>query len=178
MKHVRDMTRLDLAGLISSRCREHGIDVVLSGGSCVSIYSSERYVSSDLDFVNVAFAKRDRIKSVMESLGFREEGRSFMHNDTDLLIEFPPGPLGVGEETVKQIDDLDTEGGILRTISPTDCVKDRLTWYYHNNDIECLRQATLVAAANPVDLDEIQRWSAAEGMSEEFAAIRDRFSTA
>lgn len=26
------------------------------------------------------------------------------HPDTDILVEFPPGPLGVGEEPVKQVE--------------------------------------------------------------------------
>jgi hypothetical protein len=141
------MTRLELAGFVSSAFQSAGIDVVLSGGSYVSIYSQEKYVSMDLDFVNAAFAKRARIAGVMASLGFHEENRYFRHPDTELLVEFPPGPLGVGEEPVKQVDEIQTDAGVLRAISPTDCVKDRLTWYYHDKDIECLRQAILVATS-------------------------------
>ncbi len=166
------MTRLELAGLVSSAFQKAGIDVVLSGGSCVSIYSREKYVSMDLDFVNAAFTKRDRISRVMASLGFHEKNRYFRHPDTDLLIEFPPGPLGVGEEPVKRIDEIQTGAGVLRAISPTDCVKDRLTWYYHDKDTECLRQAVLVAHCTPIDLKEIERWSKVEGMSNEFARIK------
>jgi len=168
------MTRLELAGLVSSALRSEDIDAVLSGGSCVSIYSQEKYVSMDLDFVNAAFAERGRFRAVMESLGFSEENRYFRHPDTDLLVEFPAGPLGVGQEPVKQIDEIETGVGTLRIISPTDCVKDRLTWYYHDNDTECLRQAAFVAQDRPVDLIEIERWSRAEGKLEVFGQIRDR----
>ena len=120
MKPVRDMTRLELAGFVAAEFRRRNISVVLSGGSCVSIYSRGKYVSMDLDFVNVAFTKRDRIRAAMESLGFREENRYFRHPDTDILIEFPPGPLGIGEEPVKQIVEMETGAGTLRIISPTD----------------------------------------------------------
>jgi hypothetical protein len=126
----------------------------------------------DLDFVNMAFTKRDRIKAVMESLGFHEENRYFRHPDTDMLVEFPPGPLGVGEEPVKQIDEIETGAGMLRIISPTDCVKDRLTWYYHDKDTECLRQAVLVANSTAIDLSEIERWSKVEGKHREFEGIK------
>lgn len=173
MKAIGDMSRLEIAGLVSSEFQKNHINVVLSGGSCVSIYSEEKYVSLDLDFVNAAFTKRDRIRDVMKSLGFREQDRYFRHPDTDLLVEFPPGPLGVGEEPVKQIDELQTEAGVLRIISPTDCVKDRLTWHYHDGDNECLKQAILVANHNTIDLEEIERWSAVEGKSEEFSHIRN-----
>jgi len=158
----------------SGMLQKNNINVVLSGGSCVSIYSQEKYVSMDLDFVNMAFTKPARIKAVMESLGFHEENRYFRHPDMDIVVEFPPGPLGVGEEPVKQIDEIQTGAGVLRIISPTDCVKDRRIWYYHDKDTECLRQAVLVARNNSIDLREIKRWSKVEGKSHEFQGIKDQ----
>ena len=176
MKPVAEMTRLELAGFVAAEFRRRQINVVLSGGSCVSIYSREKYVSLDLDFVNAAFAKRPLIKAAMAALGFQEEGRHFRHPDAAFLVEFPPGPLGVGEEPVKQIDELKTATGLLRIISPTDCVKDRLTWFYHDDDTECLEQAVLVAQANNVDLAELNRWSQVEGKRDVFSRIRHRLT--
>jgi len=174
MKPVAKMTRLELAAYVSSEFNRQKINVVLSGGSCVSVYSEDKYVSMDLDFVNAGFTKRPVIKKVMVSLGFAEENRYFRHPESDLLVEFPPGPLAVGEEPVKQVDELTTATGILRIISPTDCVKDRLTWYYHDNDKECLEQAVLVAENNEIDLKEVLRWSIAEGMQSTFHQIEGR----
>ena len=75
---------------------------------------------------------------------------------------------------MKQIDEIQTSAGVLRVISPTDCVKDRLTWYYRDKDIECLRQAILVANSIAIDLKEIERWSKTEGKVLEFARIKVR----
>jgi len=166
------MTRLEFAAYIADEFRRRQINVVLSGGSCVSIYSEEKYVSMDLDFVNAGFTKRSQIARTMEALGFREENRYFRHPDATFLVEFPPGPLAVGDEPVKQIDEVRTATGIVRMLSPTDCVKDRLTWYYHSNDAQCLQQAILVATANAVDLAEIERWSHTEGQTEAFQGIK------
>ena len=176
MKPIADMTRLEFAAYVGAEFRRRKINVVLSGGSCVSIYSQEKYVSMDLDFVNEAFAKRAVIKAAMESLGFREENRYFRHPDAKFLVEFPPGPLGVGEEAVKQIDEITTVTGVVRILSPTDCVKDRLAWFYHDNDTECLEQAVLVAVANDVDIVEVKRWSSVEGKSDVFNRIRRRLT--
>ncbi len=178
MKPVSMMSRLELAGFVAAEFRRRKINVVLSGGSCVSIYSAEKYVSTDLDFVNAGFTKRAAIREAMESLGFSEENRYFRHPDTALLVEFPPGPLGVGEEPVKQIDEITTATGVVRIISPTDCIKDRLAWYYHDNDTECLEQALLVAATHDIDLGEIERWSGVEGKREAFDAIKHRLGEA
>jgi hypothetical protein len=174
VKPVAEMTRLEFAAFVAAEFRRRNINVVLSGGSCVSIYSQEKYVSMDLDFVNAGFTKRPLIKEAMEALGFQEVNRYFQRSDAKFLVEFPPGPLAVGEEQVKQIDEIKTATGILRMISPTDCVKDRLTWYYHSNDTQCLQQAILVATANVVDHAEIERWSKAEGKHTAFIQIKDK----
>lgn len=40
----------ELACLVYETLKENGINPVLVGGACVSIYSHNRYQSSDLDF--------------------------------------------------------------------------------------------------------------------------------
>ena len=41
----------DLAGFLSDELRKKGIEVILVGGACVTVYSQNRYQSFDLDFV-------------------------------------------------------------------------------------------------------------------------------
>jgi hypothetical protein len=176
MKSIKEMTQGELAAFIQSHLREKGIDVVLSGGATVSIYSSSRYISWDLDLINPYSTKRRMLRETMQELGFHEKGRHFEHPDTQFFVEFPPGPLAVGVEPVKQIDEIKFSTGMLRIISPTDCVKDRLAAYYHWDDLQCLEQAVLVAQANKIDLTEIERWSAGEGKLDEFRRIRDQLT--
>lgn len=171
MKPVRDMTQAELGAYVQSHLGAKGIDVVLSGGAVVAIYTSGKYVSPDLDLVNRYSAKRSAIKSAMEELGFQEVGRHFEHPDSEFFVEFPPGPLSLGEEYINQIEEIEKETGILRIISPTDCVKDRLAWYYYYGDRQCLSQAILVSNENRIDIDEIRNWSEREGKLEEFEKI-------
>ena len=176
MKSIKDMSTGELAAFISSHLRKHDIDVVLSGGSCVSIYSNNKYVSSDLDFVdNQYFIRGEKVRDALSEIGFYEENRYFKNPETDLLIEFPPGPLSVGDEPVKDVILLRFSTGELRIISPTDCVKDRLASYYHFDDLQCLEQAVLVARDNKVDLAEVERWSSHEGKPDKFAEFRRLF---
>jgi len=176
VKAIGKMGRADLAAFVQEHLRGKGIDMVLCGGACVAIYSRGRYVSMDLDMVHAGLKapKRRRVREVMLSLGFSERGRHFTHPESDFLVEFPKGPPSVGEEPVKEIRERREATGILKITSPTDCVKDRLTWFYHDHDRQCLDQAVMVARKCRIDLAEIERWSAGEGRSKEFKGIRDR----
>ncbi len=173
---ISEMSRADLGAFVQEHLRDRGIDVVLSGGACVSIYTQNRYESMDLDMIHTSLLKPKRrmIREVMKALGFVEDGRYFKHDDTELFVEFPAGPPAVGEEPVKDIEELQATTGVLKIISPTDCIKDRLTGFYHDRDLQCLEQAIRVAQDNSVDIDEIERWSQGEGKEEEFRAIRMR----
>jgi len=53
-------------------------------------------------------------------------------------------------------------------------VKDRLAAYYHWGDLPSLEQAVLVAKANDVDLNEIERWSEVEGASDKLENFLER----
>ncbi len=168
MKQIKNMSQVELAAFIQDSLQKEGIQVVLSGGSAVSFYSSNQYVSKDLDLINTRFAKRSKIKAVMEGLGFKEQGRYFINSETKFFVEFPDGPLSVGEEPVKVVSEFELSTGTLRVVSATDCVKDRLCAFYFWNDQQGLAQAVLVAKDQKVDMQEIKRWSKGEGKEREF----------
>jgi hypothetical protein len=174
VKKIQNMSQAELAAFIQTALQKEGITVVLSGGSAVSFYSSDKYVSKDLDLVNAGFARRSKIKAVMEKIGFKEKGRFFITPETQFFVEFPDGPLSVGEEPVKEISEYELSTGILRVVSPTDCVKDRLCAFYFWNDRQGLAQAVLVAKSQNVDLREIKRWSKAEGKEREYDLFKEK----
>jgi hypothetical protein len=174
MKKIKNMSQVELAAYIQDSLQADGIQVVLSGGSAVSFYSSNKYVSKDLDLINTSFSRRSKIKAVMEGLGFHEQGRYFIHPETNFFVEFPNGPLSVGEEPVKEVSEFVLATGTLRILSPTDCVKDRLCAFYFWNDLQGLEQAVLVTKSQQVGLKEIKRWSKVEGKEKEFKAFTDK----
>ena len=176
MKSVRRMSQTELAAFVQSHLRARGITAILSGGACVSVHSEGRYTSADINLVNAYSANRGAIQAAMQEIGFTEQARHFVHPDTPYIIEFPPGPLSVGAEPARQIQELDFSTGTLELLSPTDCVKDRLAAYYHWDDQKCLAQAVLVAQAKDADIKEIARWSRAEGMMDKFRLIRAQLS--
>ena len=156
-----------LAALISVKLREHGIDAILVGGACVSIYTKNRYLSFDLDFVTHATLKE--IAPVLAEVGFkRERSRHFIRSDCPFFIEFVAPPAAIGNEPIKDEAKLKTMTGTVVMLTPTDSVKDRLAAYYHWNDPQALEQALMVAKAQKINLREVKRWSEKEEHAEKY----------
>jgi hypothetical protein len=72
-------------------------------------------------------------------------------------------PISVGHEAIHQFTTVKTSVGALQLLSPTDCVKDRLSSFFHWNDAQGLEQALMVAEAHSLDLKDLERWAKAEG---------------
>lgn len=169
---IEKMPLGDLALYISDHLRKHGVDAVLTGGACVTIYTENKYISYDLDFVPLHYTKRSKVREILEEIGFVEEGRHFRNPQTEFFIEFLAPPLAVGEEPVKEIAEIRSGDLLLRLLSPTDCVKDRLAAYYHWNDHQALEQALLVCRDQAVGLKEVEKWSENEGMGDKFKEFK------
>lgn len=160
-----ETSALELAARVSQALEEAGIKATLSGGGAVSVYTRNRYESSDLDFVTSA--RRVALDTALQPLGFRAapDGRHFAHPSARYFLEFPAGPLEFGDRIVRddEIPRLDTPWGPLRVITPTQCVMDRLAAFWHWHDRQSWDQAVMVAAHQPIDYDELAAYAATEG---------------
>ncbi len=157
----------ELACLIYETLKSNGIKAVLVGGACVSIYSKNRYQSSDLDFAT--YEELKPIEKALKKLGFLRTGRQFSHPDCPYLIDFVNPPISVGHEAIHEFNTLQTSAGSLRLLFPTDCVKDRLSSFFHWNDSQALEQALMVAENHSIDLKDLKRWAKAEGFEKKLS---------
>ena len=143
-----------------------GIGSVLVGGAVVAIYTGGLYRSGDLDMVPDDF-QRGRLVEVLEQIGFvPSKSRYFKHPECPhLFLEFPKGPVEIGEEFPVIPDEIEVEGRKLRLLSPTDCVKDRLAGYIHWASRANFDQAALICRrqAVRVDLAAVRSWCETEG---------------
>lgn len=64
---------------------------------------------------------------------------------------------------------------LLKLLTPTDSVKDRLAAYFHWNDQQAFEQALMVCKDQNVDIDNIQEWSRGEGMIDKFIQFKTEF---
>lgn len=174
------ITVKELAALISTTLKKHGIDAVLVGGACVTIYSRSAYLSYDLDFVSHAPIKE--ITRALKESGFtKRDSRYFIRDDCPFFLEFVAPPVALGKEPVTVFEKMQTPLGSIVLLTATDCVKDRLAAFYHWNDRQALEQACLVATARRVKIRAIELWSIQEGHQEKFsifsAALKKRTRT-
>ncbi|MBC7458773.1 MAG: nucleotidyltransferase [Bdellovibrionaceae bacterium] len=143
MKFPKHMSIGEFAARVASQLEEQGISTVLTGGAVVSIYTENKYMSYDADFITES--DNQKINGVMKDLGFQKQGKDFKHPDTDFFVEFPTGPLAVGDLQIKATGELDFKGHKLKLLSPTESVMDRLAGYFHWNDLQNLDQAVWIA---------------------------------
>src|SRR5215467_138806 len=84
-----------VAAAVAAGLREYGIQAVLTGGACASLYSAGAYHSRDLDFVVIGGASQSRMDSAMASDG---------------LVRRPAGRLlSLGRSTESQRGGLDRQ---------------------------------------------------------------------
>jgi hypothetical protein len=159
-------TRAQLAALVSRALAAGGIDATLVGGAVATLYSRGKYLTEDIDFVSHGRLKE--IAPILKKLGFEMIGNRAVHPATTLYVQFCSPPLSVGHAPVKSVE-LETRHGTLMTLSPTDCVLDRLMKFYHWDDEQGLEQALLVARSRRIDLERIREVSLREGKSAQLA---------
>jgi len=172
MKFTKKLTLEHFAIAVATELKSHDIDVILTGGAVVSIYSTGKYVSKDADFLSATDHKT--ITRVMHTLGFKSIGKDFYHDDTDFTVEFPGSQLVIGNSPMKPEGKIKNKNFTLKLLSPTQCVMDRLAAYYHWRDRQSLDQALLVAQSHPIKIKNVEAWSKSEGEENKFNEFLDK----
>ncbi len=153
----------DVCFAVCTELERCGTVAVLTGGSAATYYASEAYQSDDADFIITFSSDRTRAAEAMRRLGYREVGGTYHHDRNIFTVEFPPGPLAVGNDLIDSYETNRRGDEILHVLSRTDCVRDRLAAFYFFTDRSALVAAIAVAQDGRINLDEVQRWSEREG---------------
>src|SRR3954469_14296799 len=114
----------------------------------------------------------------MASLGFERKGRMFSHPRTALFVEFPAGPLAIGDEVIREteVGEKRTVSGTIRLLTPTQCVMDRLAAYLHWNDLQSLDQAVMVASSQNISFAKLEAWARREGVTDKFRKFKQQLA--
>lgn len=159
----RQSTLPDVCFAVCSALDRAGTTVVLTGGSAATVYAPTVYQSGDADFVITMHAD-DHGAEILANLGYRRKGQTYEHEDNPYTLEFPRGPLAVGDDLISSWETLRRDDEILHILSRTDSVRDRLMWFYLDDD------------RGPVDLAKIRNWSVREGFPDRFEDFFSRLT--
>jgi len=156
-----------MAAIISEHLQKNGIEAVLVGGACVSIYSGNAYISYGIDLITVSSIKT--MIPILEQLGFKNTGgRLFENPKCKFLIDFVAPPVSIGDAPVSEFNYINTRFGTICLLTPTDCAKDRLAAYFLWNDLQSLDQAVMVVKRNKIDIQDIKKWAEKQGELEKY----------
>jgi hypothetical protein len=171
VKITRRTSLARVAMAVGAVLRRRGIRAVLTGGACASLHSRGRYLSADADFVLDGEVRASTLDDAMAELGFVRDRDRYVHPKSRFFVEFPSGPLAIGDDSSLRPVVLRREGGSTLALSATDSCRDRLAAFYHWSDRQALAAAVEIALVNRVNLATIRRWSAKEGAEAGFAAF-------
>lgn len=121
----------EVAVVVAEALERAGIGAVLTGGACASLYSAGAYQSHDLDFIVEGAGRKAALDAAMASVGFARQGDRYVHPRSKLFVEFPTGPLAVGNDMNIEPVALPLGPGQAWALSPTDACRDRLAAFYH-----------------------------------------------
>lgn len=159
-------TERELWQYVAWHLSKAGIRSVLVGGAVVVIYTEGLYKSGDLDLVPDESC-REKLTQVLGGIGFvPTRSRYFKHPLCHhLFLEFPRGPVEIGEEFPITPDEINIHGQKLLLLSPTDSVKDRLAGYIHWKSRAYFDQAVLICLRQyeRIDFAAVHHWCAGEG---------------
>ncbi|MCP3136054.1 hypothetical protein [Pyxidicoccus xibeiensis] len=164
----------DVAFAVCTALDRQGFHAVLTGGSAATYYAPEAYQSKDLDFVLTLRGTGGA--AALATIGFAKKGDFYRHPRSPFPLEFPNGPLAVGDDLITNWSTVRRDDEVLYVLSPTDSCRDRLASYLFWNDFSGLEQALAVfhARANEVDLNVIKDWCRREGHSQKFGLFASR----
>ena len=163
---------------VSASLRRHRIEAILTGGACASLHSKGDYLSQDLDYIIRNSVTRTQLDEAMRAVGFTRTGSEYRHAEVTFFVEFPKGPLAIGDDDLVEPIEIRVGSVKVLALSATDSCRDRLAAFYHWNDIQSLRVAAAIARRRPVNLEAIRAWSTKEGRAAEFRQFERELTAA
>jgi hypothetical protein len=161
-------TLRDVVQVVSRALEKHGIRAVLTGGASASIHSDGQYLSHDLDYIIENRVTQRQLDASLASAGFARKADKYVHPKSAFFVEFPRGPLAIGDDDLVSPVTVRVGSTSVLTLSATDACRDRLAAFYHWHDRQSLETAVKIACRRAVDLAAIRRWSEREGKPSQF----------
>lgn len=157
-----------MAAAITAHLKARGYEPVLVGESCAALYTGSSIKPRMMEFVVPGYEVRD-MGEAMAEIGFESrEMRTFSREGCPFEVMFNAPPILIGDEVADRLRTVAAAQGEIKMLTPTDCVKSRLSAFYRWRDTEALSEAVKVARRQKIDMDDIRRWSDREWCADRF----------
>ena len=167
-RSLRGLGMKEVAAAVHGLLVEGGHEPILSGQACAAIYGGQAIKSRTLEFAITGFAPA-KVGALMASLGFvLKEARTFSNMSCPYEVVLLAAPLRVGDDATDGSRMIKTSSGPLRMLTPTDCVRQRLSMFYRWGDRQALTEAVQVAKRQAVEMELVARWSEWEWATDRF----------
>ena len=162
--------QMTVAAIITVEMERLGSKVVLVGGSAMEFYTVAQYMTVDIDLIAT---KPDDIATVMNSLGFVNNGGTWMFSEDErIIVEFPVGPLAGSFDKIQPVMvGVDT----VYVIGLEDIILDRLlAAKFWNDGSELWAEFLLLSRNDEIDWRYLLRRSREEDCADWLSRIRRR----
>jgi hypothetical protein len=138
---------VEVAAKASACLAEAGIQVVVVGGSAITVHAPEVYTSHDIDFAAINGTDRRAFGKALAQLGFRLEGRDYVHPDSSFSLDLVADTPLIDQRQVSKFATVETRFGPVRVFKFEDAIADRIAAFLHWGDSESLYIAERVVQA-------------------------------
>jgi len=135
---LRKCSLLEVAAQASAHLERAGIKVAVVGGSAVTAYAPDVYTSKDIDFAAITGTNRREFSSAVAPLGFKLEGRDFVHPETSYTLDLVADTPYVDRRPITDFQTLRTKFGPVRVYKFEDAIADRIAAFLHWGDSQSL----------------------------------------
>ena len=105
---------IGVAFAVCTALDHRGVRAVLTCGSAATYWAPEVYQSRDADFVLNFGADKQSVVEIMQNLGYRSNGGTWEHERSIFTVEFPAGPLAIGNDLVNRYETIDRKDSSVR----------------------------------------------------------------
>lgn len=139
--------RLLFMALLTEALKPQGHKPVVVGGNAVEFYTAGGYATADIDVV----VPSEPVDAVLKKWGFKKEGRFWLSEELDIIIEAPLSFLD--PEQLKRVCEVEIDSFKVYVLGLEDLIVDRLNAYVHWSPLDDGRWAKELIALHLKEID-------------------------
>ncbi|MDD3726325.1 MAG: DUF6036 family nucleotidyltransferase [Candidatus Ratteibacteria bacterium] len=161
--------RLYFTGILTKYLKKEDIKPIIVGGNAVEFYTMGYYSTADIDIIADGY---EIIGKVLETWGFKKEGRHWYNEEFEIAIEIPASTLD--EDAYDNVTEVEIDNVNVFIIGVEDLIIDRLNaykWWKSLGDREWAKRL-LKLKKNEIRFDYIEKKCKKQEIFDVFVEIK------